>query len=196
MADHIATAFPMSDFPRRLARTCLLAAVGLALAACSSFDSVSNRVAGVVKPYKMDVVQGNVVTKEQIDLLKPGMSRAQVRELLGSALLASMFHGNRWDYVFTLKHDGVESKPRRVTVYFKGDAMERFEADPLPTEAEFVASLDTGRFKVKADPSRKLAASEEDLKKFPVAAKKPDEPAVSATPLPAVYPPLEVPVGR
>ncbi len=188
MADHIATAFPMPDFQRRFARTCLLAAVGLALGACSSFDSLSNSVAGVVKPYKMDIVQGNVVTKEQIDALKPGMTRVQVRDVLGSALLSSVFHADRWDYVFTLKRQGVDAQARRVTVYFKGDVMERFEADPLPTEAEFVATLDSGRFKVKADPSRKLTASEEDLKKFPVAPKKPE---AELPPLPASYPPLE-----
>lgn len=183
----------MPDFQRRFTRTCLLAAMGVALAGCTSFDSMSNSVAGVIKPYKMDIVQGNVVTKEQVEALKPGMTRVQVRDLLGTSLLSSVFHADRWDYVFTFKRQGVLSQSRRVTVYFKGDAMERFEADALPTEAEFVATLDSGRIKVKGNPNRNLTASEEDLKKFPVAPKKPE---AELPPLPAAYPPLETTAGR
>jgi outer membrane protein assembly factor BamE len=195
MADHIATACPMSDSHRRFAKSCLLLALGAALAACSSFDNLSNNVAGVVKPYKMDIVQGNVVTKEQADALKPGMTRVQVRDLLGTALLASMFHADRWDYVFTFKRQGVPSQARRVTVYFKGDVLDRFEADPLPTEAEFVATLDSGRIKVNKNSKRSLEASEEDLKKFPVATKLSDQDK-PLPPLPANYPPLEPAAGR
>jgi outer membrane protein assembly factor BamE len=194
MADHIATAFPMSEFPRRLAQSCLLAALGAALAACSSFDRASTSIAGVLTPYKMDIVQGNVVTKEQADALKPGMTRAQVRDVLGTALLTSTFHADRWDYVFTFKRQGVPSQARRVTLFFKGDALERFEADPLPTEAEFVATLDSGRIKVNKANQRPLVASEEDLKKFPVAAKQADDKPLP--PLPANYPPLETAGGR
>lgn len=183
----------MSDFHRRLAQSCLFAAMAAALAACSSFDSMSNSVAGVVKPYKMDIVQGNVVTKEQADALKPGMTRAQVRDVLGTALLASMFHADRWDYVFTFKRQGVPDQARRVTVFFKGDVMERFESDPLPTEAQFVATLDSGRVKAR-DKSRPLEASDEDLKKFPLVARPAQEQALP--PLPASYPPLEPAAGR
>ena len=182
----------MSDFHRRIAPSCLLAALVVALAGCSSFDSMSNTVAGVVKPYKMDVVQGNVVTKEQVEALKPGMNRLEVREVLGTALLTSMFHADRWDYAFTFRRQGVAPQSRRVTVFFKGDVMERFEADPLPSEVEFVATLDSGRIKANKRP---MEATEEDLSKFPVAVKKPEQ-SQALPPLPANYPPLEPAAGR
>ena len=58
--------------------------------------------------YKIDIVQGNFVSREQAAALKPGMSRAQVRDILGTPLLTSVFHADRWDYVFTFKRQGVE----------------------------------------------------------------------------------------
>ena len=88
------------------------------------------------------------------------MSRIQVRDILGTPLLTSLFHEQRWDYVFTFKRKGFEPQARKVTVFFKGDLLERFEADTLPTEAEFVASLDSGRSN-GAVPV--LEASEESL---------------------------------
>jgi outer membrane protein assembly factor BamE len=170
-------------------------AAALALSACETTNNLSNRMAGIVTPYKIDVVQGNFVSKEQAAALKPGMSRLQVRDLLGTPLLMSMFHGDRWDYVFTFKRRGVEPQSRRVTVHFKGDLLERFEAGELPTEAEFVASLDSGRSSGKVPV---LEASEESLAKFGAANKAPT-PAESIAgpvlapppPLPERYPPLE-----
>ncbi len=197
MIDHIATKKPMSgpmfDFLRHSVRLGLCMGLASGLVGCSSFDSLSGTVAGVVTPYRADIVQGNVVTKEQADLLKPGMPRAQVRDIMGTPLLASVFHADRWDYVFTFKRQGVPYQARKVSIYFKGDAMERMEADPLPTEAEFVSTLDSGRFKVKGKP-RELQASEEDLRKFSVSRKT--EPAPALPPLPASYPPLEPAAGR
>lgn len=161
--------------------------VGLGLAGCSSFDSASNRVAGLVTPYKIDIVQGNVVTSEQVAAVKPGMPKAQVRDIMGTALLASVFHANRWDYVFTLKSQGVASQSRRVTIFFTSDDLvERVQADALPSEAEFVASLKSP-VAHKTPPA--LVATEEMLQKYPV----PTKPAAVAPVLaaPVDYPPLE-----
>jgi outer membrane protein assembly factor BamE len=80
---------------------------------------------------------------------------------------------------------------RKLTVFFKDDVLERFDADPMPTEAEFVASLDYGRKSAKVPV---LEASEESLQKFKQAAKTPEPAATTPTtlpPLPASYPPLE-----
>lgn len=181
----------MFDFYRRSVHLSLLLVAGASLAACASWNDASHLLTGVVKPYKMDVVQGNVVTKEQVAALKPGMSRLQVRDILGTPLLASVFHADRWDYVFTFRRQGAEPQARRVTVFFKGDVLERFEADPLPTEAEFAATLDSGR--TAADKVPVLEASEESLQQFPVPVKSSEPKALS--PLPATYPPLE-PAGR
>ena len=136
-------------------------------------------------PYKVPIVQGNVVTREQVAVLRPGMSRIQVRDILGTPLLTSVFHGDRWDYVFTLKQQGSEPQARRVTVYFKSDVLDRFEADPLPSEAEFVSTL--GRPAPTRPPL--LEATPEKLQDFPAPAPKPEP--TPLPPLPASYPPLE-----
>ena len=119
---------------------CALSAV-LALSACSSLGDRMPSIGSLVTPYKIDIQQGNVVTREQAQALQPGMSRLQVRDMLGSPLLTSVFHADRWDYVFTLKRQGVEPQTRKVQVFFKNDVLERTESDPLPTESEFVATL-------------------------------------------------------
>jgi outer membrane protein assembly factor BamE len=172
----------------------LLLALCASLAACSSFDGASNRLASIVTPYQIDVVQGNVITREQVDLLRPGLPRQSVRDLLGTPLLQSVFHSNRWDYVFTFKRRGEEPQLRKLTIFFKDDALERFDADPMPTEAEFVASLDNTRKSAKVP---ELQASEESLKAFAQSSKKnaaSDKAAAPdrvVPPLPASYPPLE-----
>ena len=176
----------MSDLQRLCARLSLLLAVSAGLAACGSLNSASGRIASVVTPYKIDIVQGNFVSKEQAAALQPGMSRNDVRNILGTPLLTSIFHADRWDYVFTFKRQGIEAQARKVTVYFKGDVLERVEADALPSEAEFVASLDSGRKGAKVPP---LELSEEQLKQLPTPVKTVD--VKPLPPLPASYPPLE-----
>ncbi len=92
-------------------------------------------------PYKIDVAQGNFVSKEQISALKLGMPRAQVMDILGTPLLVSVFHADRWEYVFTLKRQGVDTKPYKLTVHFKGDALDKIDGEGMLTEQEFVESL-------------------------------------------------------
>lgn len=162
------------------------------LSACSSVTSRMPSVTNLVTPYKIDILQGNVVTREQAAALQPGMTRAQVRDILGSPLLASVFHADRWDYVFTFRRQGQEPQQRRLTAFFKSDVLERFEADALPTEAEFVASLDAGRKFGKVPP---LQATEAQLKAFDDRNKvtAPVEPAAPAATPATSYPPLETP---
>ncbi|MFD0668052.1 outer membrane protein assembly factor BamE [Ramlibacter sp. MAHUQ-53] len=178
----------MPAIPLRSSRLALVLAACALAAGCGSLDGASARVAGAVTPYKMPIVQGNFVSREQVAVLKPGMSRQQVREILGTPLLASVFHADRWDYVFTLRRQGVPPQAYRLTVQFKGDALERFEGDTMPTEAEFVALLDVAR---RNRPVPPLEATEAQLKRFPAPA-----PAAPEAPLPpaaASYPPLEPP---
>jgi outer membrane protein assembly factor BamE len=169
-------------------RVCLSAICStlLALSACGTVDSASNRLVNMVTPYKIDIVQGNFVAREQVAAVKPGMSRGQIKNILGTPLLTSIFHADRWDYVFTFKRQGVAPQARRVTVFFKDDVLTRIEADELPSETEFVASLDSGR-KIGTIPV--LEMSEDSLK----ATVKPVVPAEikALPPTPASYPPLE-----
>jgi outer membrane protein assembly factor BamE len=143
---------------------------------------------GLITPYRMDIVQGNVVTKEQAELVKPGMSRAQVRDILGSPMLADMFHADRWDYAFTIRRQGTPAQRRSVVAHFSGDKLERLEAPDLPTEREFVASISRVR---STRPAPNLELSAEQRQALPA----PPRAAPAAAPPPAgalrEYPPLE-----
>jgi outer membrane protein assembly factor BamE len=182
-----------------VAPRCVLALAGLAaLGGCSSFDRVSESIISPITPYKVEVVQGNFISREQVEALKPGMSRQQVRDILGTPLVSSVFRHDRWDYVFTLKRQGVPQQSRKLTVFFKGEGMDRVEGDEMPSEAEFVATLDNRRKDAKVPV---LEASEESLKKFsadrPVAAASaPAAAGPQGAQSPAAlasYPPLETP---
>ncbi len=169
--------------PARVVSVSLLAAV-LALG-CSSRGGL------FITPYRMDVLQGNVVTREQVQVLQVGMGREQVRNVLGTPLLASVFHAQRWDYVFTFQRQGQEPQQRRVSVFFKGDALERVEADALPSEAEFVASLDKRR---RGEKVPVLEATPEQIKAFQAQGKPPTVgpiPAAGTAAPSTSYPPLE-----
>ncbi len=180
--------FSMSAFAHCSARWAAILLTGAGLAACSAVDNVSNRVSSMVTPYKVDVVQGNFVSREQVQALQPGMTRQQVKEILGTPLVTSLFHGDRWDYVFTLKRPGVDVQERKLTVFFKGDAFDRVEGDEMPTEAEFVASLGSKRAKAKVP---ELEATEAQLARFPKAAPQAEPAASPVPPPPSSYPPLE-----
>jgi outer membrane protein assembly factor BamE len=98
-----------------------------------------------------------------------------------------VFHADRWDYVFTLKQQGAQPQSRKVTVFFKGDVLERTEADGLPSEAEFVATLKSPSLPGSVPV---LEASEETLKKFPLPTKSANA-STALAPASTDYPPLE-----
>jgi outer membrane protein assembly factor BamE len=163
--------------------------LGALLSGCESLQSSDNFL-GVVTPYRVEVVQGNVVTKEQADAVKPGMNRAQIRDILGAPLITDPFHQSRWDYVFTIRRQGAEPQRRSVVVLFDGDTMKSIDTGgELPAERDFVASIDTFKTKRNAPP---LALTDEQVKALPLP-KKPDvaEEAVAASAPTRSYPPLE-----
>jgi outer membrane protein assembly factor BamE len=180
----------MTDLQRLATRLGLIFAASASLAACGSLNGASTSIASIVTPYKIDIVQGNFVSQEQAAAVTPGMGRVQVRDILGTPLLTSIFHADRWDYVFTFKRQGVEPQARKVTVFFKDDALERIEADALPTEAEFVASLNSGRQAGKV-PVLEMPPASLTAAPAPIKTVEPEP----LPPLPASYPPLE-PVAR
>lgn len=151
-------------------------------------DWSSDRFLGVVTPYKVEVVQGNVITSEQSEAVKPGMNRAQVRDVLGSPLVADVFHAERWDYVFTIRRQGAEPQARRIVVLFAGDVFKSIETGgALPSEREFVASIDT--VKTSRDAPR-LELTPEQMKALP-APVRPAAVAVEPIGPTRPYPPLE-----
>lgn len=102
------------------------------------------RLFGILSPYRVDIQQGNFVSKEMLAQLRPGMTREQVRFALGTPLLTDIFHADRWDYPFRLQKNNGEIITSRVTVFFKDNLVERFEGGNLPTEAEYLSRL-TGK---------------------------------------------------
>lgn len=86
--------------------------------------------------YRPTIQQGNVVSQEQVNELRPGMTKRQVRFLLGTPMLTDVFHANRWDYAFT---SGVGSTPtefRQVTVFFEDERLVRIAGDLRPQPPE------------------------------------------------------------
>ena len=168
--------------------TLILFATAAALGGCSSIQPTADKWLGVITPYRIDIMQGNVVTQELAVQVKPGMSREQVRDLLGSPLLTSAFHADRWDYVFTLRRQGVEPQRRSVVATFKDNKLDKLEAPDLPSEREFVSSVRPQR-SGGAEPV--LALTDEQKKALPPPVKT--ETPATVTPQGAVrpYPPLE-----
>lgn len=171
-------------------RICLLLAclAPAVLTACALNSPNADRVLGLVTPYKIDVTQGNVVTQELAAQVKPGMSREQVRDLLGSPLLTSAFHADRWDYVFTLRRQGVPPQQRSVVAHFKGNVLDRLEAAELPSEIDFVASIRPARLR-GAEPV--LALTDEQKKALPPPVKTDTAAAPQPQGATRTYPPLE-----
>lgn len=101
--------------------------LSMLLASCGSVP--------LLTPYKMDIRQGNLVTADMRDKLKPGMSRQQVRYVLGTPMISDAFHGNRWDYVYRFEQDGKLVDKQRLTIYFEGDKLARIEDELKPDDA-------------------------------------------------------------
>ncbi|MBW0450089.1 outer membrane protein assembly factor BamE [bacterium M00.F.Ca.ET.228.01.1.1] len=126
-------------------RSTLIAVAALAiLAGCSTYDSVTQRIAQSITPYRITVVQGNFVSKEAASQMQVGMSRAQVRQLLGTPLLADMFHADRWDYVFYFKRGSTNVVQQRdFIVKFAGDSVASWSGgEDLPSNLELLAEID------------------------------------------------------
>jgi outer membrane protein assembly factor BamE len=213
MFHHIATGHTMTSSHRHNAHqgsaahgTAALICIALSafVTGCSSLGAVSSSLGQVnpvswITPYRIDVIQGNFISKEQVDALKAGMPRAQVKDILGTPLVTSVFHADRWDYVFTLRRQGIASQMFKYTVFFKGDQLERFEGDVMPSEAEFIASLintrKLGKVPALEATEAQLKASEKPSTSEASPASASRTPAASTTdPIqPVAYPPLERP---
>jgi len=171
-------------------RSCLSLglAMPLLLALLSACSVPRINVSSDAVLYIPEVVQGNFVSREQKDALKPGMSRLQVREVLGTPLVSSVFHEDRWDYVFTIRRQGVAAQNFSISVWFKGELLDRVTGDDLPSETEFVTKLVAQKPNLKVPD---LEAKDEDLRKFPVPVRKAEPASAQSEPPPSSYPPLE-----
>jgi outer membrane protein assembly factor BamE len=129
----------------RVRRTAALLAGLALLAGCQSVsDMTSSMATGMsavtgwaptfLGPYRPDVHQGNIITKEMVDQLRQGMSRDQVRFMLGTPLLISDFHKDRWDFPYYLNPLKGQVQIRRLTIFFVDNKVERFVSDEMPSE--------------------------------------------------------------
>ena len=99
----------------------ILATTLLALALCGC---------GLV--YTIDIQQGNYVTEDLIAKLKPGMTKGEVRQLLGTPLLVDTFHQNRWDYYFSSVKAGKPDPASRLSIFFENDKVKSFVGGARP----------------------------------------------------------------
>jgi hypothetical protein len=89
----------------------------------------------------MEIRQGNFVTPEMRDELKLGMTKAQVRYVLGTPMISDAFHGNRWDYAYRLAQRGAVVEKQHLTLYFDGDSLARMDEDGKPLQMESMVAI-------------------------------------------------------
>lgn len=120
------------QFPRPASLTSVLLCA-LLLASCSRLPLPDKDNLPLV--YKIDIPQGNVVTQDMLALLKPGMPKDKVRFIMGTPLIVDTFHSDRWDYIYSFQEGGGEREQRKISLFFKDNALTRVEGDVKPADA-------------------------------------------------------------
>lgn len=117
--------------PLSIPHALLIVAVSL-LAGCASSGFSLPKIPGI-EAHRMEIQQGNYVTQEMIAKLQPGMTRDQVRFVLGTPLVADAFHADRWDYMFRRQRaNSKEIEQRRIVIFFDDGRLSRIEGDVTP----------------------------------------------------------------
>ncbi len=123
-----------------------LVAAAVLLAGCSMSMPKMPRLKmpklGIPKVHKITVQQGNVITQEMIDSLKPGMTRAQVAFVMGEPVVRNTFDQDRWDYIYTLEVPGILDRDLRISLHFEEDKLAYFTGDYVPSSEELEDSED------------------------------------------------------
>jgi outer membrane protein assembly factor BamE len=115
------------SMPRSLVRAAALLLP--LLAGCTEVPTIPG-----FTPFRMEIQQGNFVDQEMVSRLKPGMSRDQVRFILGTPLVADVFHADRWDYVFSRRpQNGKQLEQRRLSVFFEDNKLKHLDGDVVPS---------------------------------------------------------------
>ena len=99
------------------------------------FDSFAEKLPAKLKPYKVDIVQGNYVTNSMVSNLTKGQSRDQVRALLGTPLITDPFRKNRWDYIFLINRGSGKQLIHRFMVMFENDLVVDWEGSPIDEQS-------------------------------------------------------------
>ena len=103
----------------------------------------------LVNEYKIDIQQGNILTQEMVSQLKPGLTKDQVRFILGTPVLTDMFHANRWDYVYRLQKGSTgEVEMRKFSTFFDAnDRLIRVAGDVMAAQASDLSSAQENRMR-------------------------------------------------
>ena len=138
-----------------------------------------------ITPYRIEIQQGNFVSQEMVSQLKPGMSKDQVRFVLGTPLIADSFHADRWDYVFRRQRaNSSELEQRKFAVFFEDGKLKRVEGDVTPA-----ARVDAAGIKTNEAPPAPLAGAVVESRP---AAQTPSE---ATKPAPGAAPVLDKPAA-
>ena len=119
--------------------------LGLLASGCGSMPTlpdVSNLPG--LRPYRINVQQGNSLTQEMVAKLKVGMTRSQVRFVLGTPMVQDAFHADRWDYVYRFTEGHKPAQSRRLTIVFEDDKLLRLEGDVVARPASADAPAPAG----------------------------------------------------
>jgi outer membrane protein assembly factor BamE len=108
----------------------LAAMAALLLVSCGSMQVP---LTGLMSAHRIEIQQGNFVSQEMVSQLKPGMTKDQVRFVMGTPLITDTFHGDRWDYVFRRQRaNSNELEHRKLTVFFEDGKLKRIAGDVTP----------------------------------------------------------------
>jgi len=91
--------------------------------------AISLALSGCLKTHRIDIQQGNLITEAEVAQLEPGMTKREVRYILGTPLIVDPFHQNRWDYFYSFDRRGEENVQRRISIIFEDDIMKVIEGD-------------------------------------------------------------------
>ncbi|MCZ6640567.1 MAG: outer membrane protein assembly factor BamE [Gammaproteobacteria bacterium] len=90
----------------------------------------------IPRVFKITIQQGNLISQEMIDQLKPGMTRSQVAFIMGEPVARNTFNDDRWDYIYTVVIPGVFQDEKRMSLYFENGVLAYFTGDYAPTAAK------------------------------------------------------------
>ena len=157
----------------------LAAIAALLLVSCGS----ARLSAPDISPYRMEIQQGNFISQEMVSQLKLGMSKDQVRFVLGTPLITDSFHADRWDYVFRRqKPSSRELEQHKLAVFFEGGKLARMESDVIPAASADAAAVKTPEAKSEAPALKPEApAAKPEAQKQPTSGAVPESKPAAQT---------------
>ena len=109
------------------------------ISGCSTINEIGSAVPRALDKMPLiprpDIQQGNVITQDTINKLRPGMTKNQARYIMGTPMLVDVFHQDRWDYIYSMQSGGEERKQERISLFFSDDRLVRIEGDYRPLAA-------------------------------------------------------------